>query len=59
PSYPENFIKKGNGDGKWHVKVRIVDLYGNVFRQGFKTKATEKELSKFYKMSDIMSPDWF
>ncbi|GJZ91920.1 hypothetical protein Tco_0663985 [Tanacetum coccineum] len=50
---------KGDGDGKWHVKVRIVDLYGNVFHQGYKTKATERELSKYYKLSDIMSPDWF
>ncbi|GJS96349.1 DNA-directed DNA polymerase [Tanacetum coccineum] len=34
PSYSDNFIKKGNGDGKWHAKVRIVDPYGNVYDQG-------------------------
>ncbi|GJU16771.1 hypothetical protein Tco_1144737 [Tanacetum coccineum] len=30
PNYFDNFIKKGDGDGKWHAKVRIVDPYGNV-----------------------------
>ncbi|GJW71753.1 retrotransposon ORF1 [Tanacetum coccineum] len=34
PSYCDNFINKGNGDGKWHAKVRIVDPYGNVYDQG-------------------------
>ncbi|GJX06861.1 hypothetical protein Tco_0194793, partial [Tanacetum coccineum] len=24
PSYSDNFIKKGDGDGKWHAKVRII-----------------------------------
>ncbi|GJW95318.1 gag-pol polyprotein [Tanacetum coccineum] len=34
PSYYDNFIKKGDGDGKWHAKVRIVDPYGNFYDQG-------------------------
>ncbi|GJZ01009.1 hypothetical protein Tco_0518970 [Tanacetum coccineum] len=25
---------KGDGDGKWHAKVRIIDPYGNVYDQG-------------------------
>ncbi|GJY59095.1 hypothetical protein Tco_0458987 [Tanacetum coccineum] len=33
-SYSNNFVKKGDGDGKWHAKVRIMDPYGNVFDQG-------------------------
>ncbi|GJY41749.1 putative reverse transcriptase domain-containing protein [Tanacetum coccineum] len=57
PNYSDSFIKKGDGDRYWHVKVRIVDPYGNIFDQGYKTKATKRELSKFYKSSDIMSPD--
>ncbi|GJY19847.1 hypothetical protein Tco_0392413 [Tanacetum coccineum] len=57
--YSDNFIKKGDGDGKWHAKVRIIDPYGNVYDQGYQTKATDRKLSKFYKLSDIMSPDWF
>nr|GEW87660.1 hypothetical protein [Tanacetum cinerariifolium] len=58
PSYFDNFVKKGDGDGKWHAKVRIIDPYGNVFYQGYETKATGRELLKFYKLSDIVSPDW-
>ncbi|GJS12487.1 hypothetical protein Tco_0406959 [Tanacetum coccineum] len=58
PNYSDNFIKKGDGDGQWHVNVRIIDPYGNVFYQGYKTKATKRELSKFYKSIDIMSLDW-
>ncbi|GJZ95086.1 hypothetical protein Tco_0667289 [Tanacetum coccineum] len=58
-SYSDNFIKKGDSDGKWHAKVRIVDPYGNIYDQGYQSKATNRKLSKFYKLSDIMSPDWF
>ncbi|GJT02766.1 hypothetical protein Tco_0823935 [Tanacetum coccineum] len=50
PSYSDNFVKKGDGDGKWHAKVRIVDPYKNVFDQGYETRATGRELSKFYKL---------
>nr|GEV79514.1 retrovirus-related Pol polyprotein from transposon TNT 1-94 [Tanacetum cinerariifolium] len=57
PSYFDNFVKKGDGDEKWHAKVRIIDPYGNVFYQGYETKATGRELLKFYKLSDIVSPD--
>nr|GEV05424.1 hypothetical protein [Tanacetum cinerariifolium] len=59
PSYSDYFIKKGDGDGKWHAKVRIIDPYGNVYDKGYQTKATNRKLSKFYKLNDIMSPDWF
>ncbi|GJV37096.1 hypothetical protein Tco_1409573 [Tanacetum coccineum] len=48
-----------NSEWKWHTKVRIVNPYGNVFDQGYETKATERKLSKQYKPSDIISPDWF
>ncbi|GJS52169.1 hypothetical protein Tco_0625531 [Tanacetum coccineum] len=49
-SYSNNFIKKGEGDGKWHAKVRIEDPYRNVYDQGYKTKATNRKLPKFYKL---------
>ncbi|GJS83038.1 hypothetical protein Tco_0749579 [Tanacetum coccineum] len=51
------FRKKGDGDGKWHAKVRIMEPYGNVFDQGYKTKSTDRKLLKYYKLSDIMSPN--
>ncbi|GJW55266.1 hypothetical protein Tco_0099351 [Tanacetum coccineum] len=56
-SYSDNFAKKGDGNGKWHTKIRIVDPYGNMFDQGYETKAIERKLSKHYKLSDIMSPN--
>ncbi|GJR70973.1 retrotransposon ORF1 [Tanacetum coccineum] len=34
PNYSDKFIKKGDGDGKWYAKVRIVDPYRNVYDQG-------------------------
>ncbi|GJX76241.1 hypothetical protein Tco_0323052 [Tanacetum coccineum] len=49
--YSEIFSKKGDVDGKWHAKVRIVDPYGNVFYQGYETRATERKMSKYYKLS--------
>ncbi|GJU07229.1 hypothetical protein Tco_1123659 [Tanacetum coccineum] len=39
------------------IYVRIVVPYGNAYDQGYQIKATNRELSKFYKLSDIMSPD--
>ncbi|GJX60471.1 hypothetical protein Tco_0291861 [Tanacetum coccineum] len=62
PSYADNFTRKVESDGAWNLKCRkcsIVDPYGNEYNHGYQTKATDMELSKFYKLSDIMSPDWF
>ncbi|GJU47368.1 hypothetical protein Tco_1204634 [Tanacetum coccineum] len=44
--YYVNRDEMGDGDGKWHAKVRIVDSYGNIFDQGYKTKSTDRKLSK-------------
>nr|GEX43601.1 hypothetical protein [Tanacetum cinerariifolium] len=51
-----NPFKGGGGDGMWHTKIRVVDPYENVYDQGCETKATGRELSKYYKLSDIMFP---
>ncbi|GJT61579.1 hypothetical protein Tco_1005112 [Tanacetum coccineum] len=59
PSYADNSTRKVESDGVWQMKCSIVDPYENDYNQGYETKATDKELSKFYKLSDIMSPDWF
>ncbi|GJV74591.1 hypothetical protein Tco_1506175 [Tanacetum coccineum] len=48
PSYSNNFIKKGDGDGKWYAKVRTVDSYGNVYDQG-----SEKNFSKTLSTNDF------
>ncbi|GJQ91622.1 hypothetical protein Tco_0002761 [Tanacetum coccineum] len=59
PDYKGNFCKKEEGDGQWHAEIRLTDPYGNVYDQGFKTKPTKRKLSKYHKLSDVMSPNWF
>ncbi|GJV10232.1 hypothetical protein Tco_1351773 [Tanacetum coccineum] len=49
---------KEDGDGKWHAKITVMDPYGNVFEQGYETKETNRKMSGYYKLSDIMSPNW-
>nr|GEU99629.1 hypothetical protein [Tanacetum cinerariifolium] len=56
--YADNSTRKFESDGAWHLKCSIVDPYGNEYNQGNQTKATHRELSRFYKLSDIMSPNW-
>nr|GEU96823.1 hypothetical protein [Tanacetum cinerariifolium] len=59
PDYTGCFNKKEEGDGKWHAEIRLIDPYGNIYDQGLVTKKTSRRLSKYYKLSDIMSPNWF
>ncbi|GJX32877.1 hypothetical protein Tco_0242732 [Tanacetum coccineum] len=59
PDYTRCFNKKEEGDGQWHAKIRLTDPYGNIYDQGFVTKKTSRRLSKYHKLSDIMSPNWF
>ncbi|GJW49327.1 hypothetical protein Tco_0090678 [Tanacetum coccineum] len=59
PSYDDNYTRKVESDGTWHLKCSIVDPYGNENKKGYQTKATDRKLSKFYKLSDIMSPDCY
>ncbi|GKF54472.1 hypothetical protein Tco_0161382 [Tanacetum coccineum] len=60
PGYKGNVCKKRRRRG-WtmHAEIRLTDLYGNVYDQGFKIKPTTRKLSKYYKLSDVMSPSWF
>ncbi|GKB10630.1 retrovirus-related pol polyprotein from transposon TNT 1-94 [Tanacetum coccineum] len=44
---------------QWHAEVRLTDPYRNIYLQGFTTKKTDRKLSKYHKLSDIMSPNWF
>ncbi|GKB31620.1 hypothetical protein Tco_0871021 [Tanacetum coccineum] len=59
PDYKGNFCKKEEGDGHWHSEIRLAGPYRNVYDQGFKTKPTKRKLSKYHKLSDVMSPNWF
>ncbi|GJX17425.1 hypothetical protein Tco_0218257 [Tanacetum coccineum] len=49
---------KEDENGKWNVKIRVMDPYGNVFKQGYETKEAKRKASERYKLSDIMSPNW-
>ncbi|GKB81183.1 reverse transcriptase domain-containing protein [Tanacetum coccineum] len=57
PKGSEDFVKEV-GDGKWHTKIRVTDLYGNTFEQGYETRSTNRKKLNFHKLSDIMSPHW-
>ncbi|GJZ80860.1 reverse transcriptase domain-containing protein [Tanacetum coccineum] len=57
--YEGNFCRKEDGDKQWHVEIRLTDPYGNIYDQGFKAKPTNRKLSKYHKLSDVMSPNWF
>nr|GEU61925.1 hypothetical protein [Tanacetum cinerariifolium] len=39
------FNKKKEGDGQWHVEIRLTDPYGNIYDQGYVTKKTSRKLS--------------
>ena len=44
--------------GKWQAQITLTDPYGNIYVQGFKTKKTKRKLSRYQKLSDIMSPNY-
>ncbi|GKA18842.1 hypothetical protein Tco_0698757 [Tanacetum coccineum] len=43
---------------QWKTEIRLTDPYGNIYMQAFVTKPTKRKLSKYHKLSDIMSPNW-
>ncbi|GJU70307.1 hypothetical protein Tco_1256566, partial [Tanacetum coccineum] len=56
PDYKGLYTKEEEATGQWRTKIRFTDPYGNVYLQGFTTKKTDRKLSKYHKLSDIMSP---
>ncbi|GJR08253.1 hypothetical protein Tco_0790905 [Tanacetum coccineum] len=59
PDYKGSYTKEEEATGQWRTEIRLTDSYGNIYLQGFTTKKTDKKLSKYHKLSDIMSPNWF
>ncbi|GJY66854.1 retrovirus-related pol polyprotein from transposon TNT 1-94, partial [Tanacetum coccineum] len=59
PDYKGSYTKEEEATGQWRTKIRLTDPYGNIYIQGFTTKKTDQKLSKYHKLSDIMSPNWF
>ncbi|GKD35301.1 hypothetical protein Tco_1250810 [Tanacetum coccineum] len=59
PDYKGSYTKEEEATGQWRTKIRLTDPYGNIYLQGFTTKKTDRKLSKYHKLSDIMSLNWF
>ncbi|GJU97269.1 hypothetical protein Tco_1326540, partial [Tanacetum coccineum] len=59
PDYKGSYTKEEEATGQWRTEIRLTDPYGNIYLQGFTTKKTDQKLSKYHKLSDIMSPNWF
>ncbi|GJU01941.1 hypothetical protein Tco_1112279 [Tanacetum coccineum] len=57
PIYSGIFCRKEDGKGQWHAKIRLTDPYGNIYDQGFMTNKTSRKLSKYHKLSEVMSPN--
>ncbi|GJX97066.1 hypothetical protein Tco_0352864 [Tanacetum coccineum] len=57
--YNGSYTKEEEATGQWRTEIRLIDPYGNIYIQGFTTKKTDMKLSKYHKLSDIMSPNWF
>nr|GEU41558.1 hypothetical protein [Tanacetum cinerariifolium] len=59
PDYNGCYTNEEEAKGQWRTKIRLTDPYGNIYVHAFTTKKTSRKLSKYYKLSDIMSPNWF
>ncbi|GKE96727.1 hypothetical protein Tco_1581582, partial [Tanacetum coccineum] len=59
PDYKGSYTKKEEATGQWQTEIRLTNSYRNIYLQGFTTKKTNWKLSKYHKLSDIMSPNWF
>ncbi|GJY93537.1 reverse transcriptase domain-containing protein [Tanacetum coccineum] len=59
PDYKGSYTKEEEATRQWRTEIRLSDPYGNIYLQGFTTKKTDQKLSKYHKLSDIMSPNWF
>ena len=52
------YSNKEQATGKWQAQITLTDSYENIYVQGFKTKKTKRKLSRYQKLSDIMSPNY-
>nr|GFC29477.1 hypothetical protein [Tanacetum cinerariifolium] len=59
PDYKGSYTKEEEATGEWCTEIRLTNPYGNIYLQGFTTNKTDQKLSKYHKLSDIMSPNWF
>ncbi|GJV73295.1 hypothetical protein Tco_1493290 [Tanacetum coccineum] len=59
PDYKGCYTNEEEAKGQWRTEIRVTNPYGNIYVQAFTTKKTYQNLSKYHKLSDIMSPNWF
>ncbi|GJX13117.1 agenet domain-containing protein [Tanacetum coccineum] len=59
PDYKGSYTNEVEAKGHWRTEIRLTHPYGNIYVQAFTTKKTGQKLSKYHKLSDIMSPNWF
>ncbi|GJY68612.1 retrovirus-related pol polyprotein from transposon TNT 1-94 [Tanacetum coccineum] len=57
PDYKGSYTKEEEATGQWRTKIMLTDPYENIYLQGFTTEKTDRKLSKYHKLSDIMSPN--
>ncbi|GJT25291.1 hypothetical protein Tco_0895228 [Tanacetum coccineum] len=57
PDYKLCYSNPELATGQWKTEIRLTDPYGNIYMQAFVTKPTKRKLSKYHKLSDIMSPN--
>nr|GEV46627.1 oligopeptide transporter [Tanacetum cinerariifolium] len=55
--YKGCYTKEEEATRQWRIEIRLIDSYGNIYLQGFTTKKIGRKLSKYHKLSDIMSPN--
>ncbi|GJX61757.1 hypothetical protein Tco_0294657 [Tanacetum coccineum] len=55
--YKGSYTKEEEATWQWRTEIRLTDPYGNIYLQGFTTKKTDRKLSKYHKLSEIMSPN--
>ncbi|GJX62762.1 reverse transcriptase domain-containing protein [Tanacetum coccineum] len=58
PNYKLCYSNPELATGQWKTEIRLTDPYGNIYMHAFVTKPTKRKLSKYHKLSDIMSPNW-
>ncbi|GJS64406.1 hypothetical protein Tco_0678970 [Tanacetum coccineum] len=50
PDYRMCYSNPELATGQWKIKIRLTDLYGNIYMQAFVTKPTKRKLSKYHKL---------
>ncbi|GJY06375.1 hypothetical protein Tco_0373429 [Tanacetum coccineum] len=57
PDYKGSYTKEEEATGQWRTKIRLTDLYGNVYLQGFTTKKTDRLWEQMMTRLDHYDPN--